>query len=262
MELTNNNINDSDALGNIDLGKIWRIIRKSILWIVLIMLFTNTLSILYLRYTKPVYESNSILKLELESDASVLGFSNPELNGNIKGLSGEIELLKSKLFFRRVANTINYDVSYNRYGRYLTDEKYKNSPFKVFYEFNDEFFYDRKIDVEILDDDKFQIELPSTSGLEVSTHRFNETIEINGNQLMLAKTKFFSKENGLGKYYFVINSTEKVINFLKNSVSVVPENVNAHTVRISLRDFNQLKAQDFVNAIDTLYLSYIKETKN
>ena len=103
MELNNSNMNENDALGNIDLGKIWRIFKKSVLWIILIMLFTNTMAFLYLRYTKPIYESSSLLKLEIESEASVLGFSNPELSSNIKGLSGEIELLRSKLFFRRVA---------------------------------------------------------------------------------------------------------------------------------------------------------------
>lgn len=262
MEL-NNNINDNDPLGSLDLGKIWRIIRKSFLWIILIVFLSNTISFLYLRYTKPVYESSSLLKLEIESDASVLGFSSPELNGNIKGLSGEIELLRSKLFFSRVANTIGYGVSYYFYGRYLTDERYKNSPFQVIFNVDkSDAILDKSIDMEILDDQKFQIEILTNKEKKVSIHEFNKPFQLKGVWIEITKTKSFTKENSIGRYYFVINSKDKIINYLQNNVTVVPENFNANTVRISLRDFNKQKAHDFINAIDTLYLSYIKETKN
>lgn len=255
-------MNENDALGNIDLGKIWRILKKSILWIVLIMLLTNTLAFIYLRYNKPIYESSSLLKLEIESDASVLGFSNPELNSNISGLSGEIELLKSKLFLRRVANTIKYDISYHFYGRYLTDERYKNSPFKVELSNHDSNLKDRSIDLEIIDDENFQIDLKTRDGKKVSLHKFDKPFSILNESITIKKTKYFTSENSKGKYYFIVNSEDRVVNYLQKNVTIKPENFQAKTVKISLRDFNRQKAHDFINAIDTLYLSYTKETKN
>ena len=137
MELNNLENSQADAPSTIDPGKILRIVKKSFIWLILIILITNSAAFVFLRYTKPVYQSSSIMKLEIESDASVLGFSNPELNSNLQGLSGEIELLKSKLFFSRVAEVIGYDVAYHFYGRYLTDERYLNSPFRIEYDVSD-----------------------------------------------------------------------------------------------------------------------------
>ncbi|MEL7147929.1 MAG: Wzz/FepE/Etk N-terminal domain-containing protein [Bacteroidota bacterium] len=262
MELSNTDNNQADALSTIDFGKIIRIVKKSFLWLVLIMLFTNTLAFVYLRYTKPVYQSSSLLKLEIESEASVLGFSNPELNGNIKGLSGEIELLRSRLFFSRVAEVIDYDVAYHFYGTYLTNERYKNSPFAVQYEITDPSYYDKPIDIKLIDEQNFQLELPTREGKKIFNEPFNRPITHSGIRLLITRTTSYSPENGPGKYYFIINSPEKVVSYLKENVTVRPENFNANTVRISLSDFNRQKATDFVNAIDTLYLSYTKETKN
>lgn len=255
-------MNENDALGNIDLGKIWRILKKSFIWIILIMLLTNALAFMYLRYNKPVYESSSLLKLEIDSDASVLGFSNPELNNNISGLSGEIELLKSKLFLRRVASTIKYDISYYFYGRYLTDERYKNSPFAVELSNQDSNLKDKVIDLEVIDDQNFQIEIKNRDGKKVSLHTFGQPFSIFNESITIRKTDHFTSNNSKGKYYFIVNSEDRVVNYLQKNVSVAPENFNAKTVKISLRDFNRQKAHDFINAIDTLYLSYTKETKN
>ena len=53
-----------------------------------------------------------------------------------------------------------------------------------------------------------------------------------------------------------------LIKYLENNISVEPLNLTANTIRISFRDHNRFKARDLVNAIDTIYLRYTKETKN
>jgi len=262
VEENNLNSEDRGLLDELDFGKILKVIKKSIIWVVLIMLVINTATFLYIRYTKPVFESSSILKLEIESDASVLDIASPEISGGANGLIGEIELLKSRLFFGRVAEVISYDVSYFFYGRYLTDERYGNSPFTVNYKGTDPVYYDKVFNMEILDENTYELELGYGDNKQLVRRKFGETVDQNNLRISVSKNSSFSEEGSLGKYYFIINSTEKVINYLQQNVSVRAENFNANTVRISLQDFNRQKANDFVNAIDTLYLSYIKETKN
>ncbi|MEQ9306428.1 MAG: Wzz/FepE/Etk N-terminal domain-containing protein, partial [Marinoscillum sp.] len=121
--------NDKDLLNSFDPDKFLYVLRKSIVWMLLFIGTGISLAFLYVRYTKPVYESESILKLEFQSEATDLGLG--ARIGNFEGLSGEIELLKSNLFFSKVLDAVDLDVTYNYYGRYLTDERYKNSPFQV-----------------------------------------------------------------------------------------------------------------------------------
>lgn len=252
----------NDLFSSLDLGKVKLILKKSIIWVALIVVLTNSLAYLYLRYTKPIYESESIIKLEVESDAAILGISNPALGANISGLSGEIELLRSKLFFTRVSNVINYNVAYYYYGRYLTDERYNNSPFEVSFKVLDPTMYDKPIDLEIIDAENYILTYHYAGRENKAQYKFGDAISSGPFNLLIDKTEYYNKDSGPGKYYFVLNSQQSVINYLKSNVSVTPENFNAKTIKISLRDHNKYKARDFITAIDTLYLFYTKEATN
>jgi tyrosine-protein kinase Etk/Wzc len=253
---------NNDLFSSVDLGKVKLILKKSIVWVVLIVILTNSFAYLYLRYTKPIFESESIIKLEVESEAAILGISNPVVGSNISGLSGEIELLKSKLFFTRVSSVINYNVAYHYYGRYLTDERYKNSPFVVSFKILDPIIYDKPIDVEILNSENYVLSYQYAGKEYKSQHKFGDEITSGPFNLLIERTDNYNDNTGPGKYYFVLNSQQSVINYLKKNVSVTPENYTAKTIKISLRDHNKYKARDFITAIDTLYLFYTKEVTN
>ena len=49
------------------------------------------------------------------------------------------------------------------------------------------------------------------------------------------------------------------MNFLSNNLSVEPLNFNAHTIRITFKDYNANKTRDIVNQIDSLYILYSNE---
>ena len=254
-----NGLEQDDFLSNIDLDKVISVLKKSIPWIIIIISFTCSSAYLYVRYTKPLYQSQSVIKLDLQSEASIIGISNPLENQNISGLSGEIELLKSNLFFDRVVNTINYGVSYYFYGQILVEERYRTSPFIVSHKVKNPSYFDRKIDLEIVDESSFTLDFGDEI---IGTFQFGEEIVTNDLNLLIEKTPSFSNSNGEGKYYFTINSTPALIRYFQNNVKVEPLNFNAKTIRISISDHNKYKAQAFVQAIDTLYLAYTKEAKN
>ncbi|MEO1255534.1 MAG: Wzz/FepE/Etk N-terminal domain-containing protein [Bacteroidota bacterium] len=124
---------EGDLFESFDLERFWYVLKRSRFWIVGLIILTTTLSYVYVRYTKPVYNSSSIIKLEFESEANVLGLVEVGNTQDRNEISGEIELIKSKLFLSRVSDAAKIDVSYNVYGRYLTDERYGNSPFVISY---------------------------------------------------------------------------------------------------------------------------------
>lgn len=253
--------NEDELLNSFDLEKFLFILRKSILWMLLFVAVAGSLAYLYVRYTKPIYESTSLLKLDFESEATTLG-----LTSGVKSfeneLSGEIELLKSKLFYSKVVDAVDMDVSYHYYGRYLTDERYGNSPFAVSHKVKNGTFYDKPIDLEILDESSFRL-IYYMGETEVSnTYKFGEPIVKEDYNLLIEKTHHFRLPEVKGTYFFTINSREAQIGYFQRNVNVRPENFNARTILISLADHNRYKAQDLLTAIDTLYLEYTKQAKN
>lgn len=256
---SNRESDDESIFESIDFDKIFQVAKKSIPWIIILFALTLSLSYLYLRYTKPLYSSESILKLDIKSEAGLLGISNP-LEKDIKGISGEIEILRSKLFLSQVVDEVNMEVSYFHPGRsHLVDERYGNSPFHVKVDMVNGSLRDSKFEVKILNDDEFTL---TYRGGSTERYKFGEKITNEHFEITLHKTSHFDSQKGLIDFYFVINSRESLIRYFQNNIIIEPINWNANTIKIALTDHNQYKAKALVTAIDTLYLEYTKNAKN
>lgn len=252
----------SNPVDSFDLGKLLLTVKKSIIWIILFVALSVTGAYLIVRYTKPVYESSSLIKLDFESEANTLGLvNNGPLQQDLSGISGEIEILRSKLFLKKVVQAIDYDVSYHFYGRYLTDERYRNSPFIVSHKVKNPSFYNRPLDITFISDQEFEIKHTIGGGNTIKG-RLGQDIVTENLNLLIEKSSFFDESVIGGTFFFIINSDDAIIRYFQSSSSVQPENFSAQTIRINLKDFNRVKARDFLTAIDTLYLEYTKEEKN
>ena len=252
---------ESHLMGDLDLDKLGTVLRKSWVWILLIVLLTNCAAYLVIRWTKPVFESYSDLKLNIKNDASLLGLMEVNEEQNLTNLSGEIELLKSKLFFNKVIETLDLGISYYSVGNILEDEKYRSAPFKVEYQLANNWAYDKMFTVDIRNSNEYYLGFPEGSAQDRELYRFGETVS----------TEHFSLKIMLNRppdeltnqlFSFKINSTNSLIRYLEANLEVEPLNLNANTIRISFKDHNRYKARDLVNAIDTIYLTYTKEQKN
>ena len=244
----------------VDLKKAWLTVRKKMPWLVLILLLTNLIAYLYLRWTRPVYESHSVLKLNIKSEANILGLN--AVSQNLDDLAGEIELLKSNLFFSRVVDAARMDVSYYAYGRVLFQERYGNSPFRVEYTIKNPAFYDRPMDLEIINQDQYV--LAYTAGDEVVTraYHFGEEVETPDYRFVISLTEHYEPGRDDVAYYFTINSDRALVSYLGGNMSVEPVNFNAKTIRIRFEGYNQKKVRDLVHIIDSVYLEYTQEKKN
>ncbi|QSE97411.1 GumC family protein [Fulvivirga lutea] len=250
---------NKEEFEGIDLDKAISVLRKSWGWIILIFLLTNVSAYLVVRYTKPLFESSSELKLDVETNATELGLTTIGENQNLNIISGEIELIKSKLFFNKVIDDFNLDAFYFTEGDLLDDEKYKTSPFKVDFEVINESIYDKKIRIEIIDSNSFKLSTPEENSNKV--YQFGQVINTNNANLIINKTPYFLSNNER-YHYFIINSRSALIAYIEDNLSVVPLNLNANTIKISFQDHNASKARDIVNAVDSIYLKYTNEEKN
>src|ERR1700742_4828816 len=97
----------NNEIEGIDFEKLRGILRKNLIWIIAIFVVCNLISYLYLRWTKTVYESYSELKLDIKKEATTLGIKSLQDDPNLDIISGEIEQIKSRLFFNRVIDSMD-----------------------------------------------------------------------------------------------------------------------------------------------------------
>lgn len=251
----------NNVINEIDLRKFLSVLRKSILWVFFILLATNISAYLYLRWTKPLYESNSELKLDIESKASILDLNVPGAS-NINNLSGEMELIRSKMFFRQVIDSLDIKVSYFSIGSVLEDERYIHSPFVLTsYKVKNPSFYDKRFYVDFVDKGKFRITYNLNGKQFSEVYRFGQEVITSDFEFILELKNELDNNTSDTKFFFVINSDQRLLRYLENNLKVEPLNLNANTIRISFVDHNPYKARDLVSAIDSLYLNYTRFEK-
>src|SRR5690606_957546 len=93
----NSPLDHSEQLSNyntdFDLGLFIYILKKSIFWILMVFVFAGIGLYLYLRYSEPVYQADSVIQIEKKNQASQL-FDLSE-SYQINDISPELEILKS-----------------------------------------------------------------------------------------------------------------------------------------------------------------------
>ena len=248
-----------ESFESIDTAKLWSVINKNKWWILLIFIACNLIAYLAIRYTKDVYQSDSEMKLDIKRDATELGIKTMVEDQNINIVSGEIEQIKSKVFFNRLIDSLDIWVSYYSLGNVLKNELYKQSPIEVIYKKIPKTILDQPIFFEFIDKQSFKIKLNENGDFISGT--FGKPIIMDGHELLIHLNGEYD-EDDRNDYYFVINSRSNLINYLSSNIDVAPLNFNANTISVSFKDNNALKAYDIVNKIDTLYIQYSNEQKN
>lgn len=249
----------SAASEGIDFEKLGIVFRKNLLWIILILVSCNITAYLTIRWTKDLYESESELKLDTKQNASELGIKSIVEDQNLNIIAGEIEQIKSKLFYSRVIDSLDLQISYYSIGKVLKDEMYKRSSFQVRHFIKSGIPYDQPIYFNFTGDDSYAIRFGNGGtayngilGKKLVNENFEITIDATP----------FREQKDENDYFFVLNSHSALLDYLSRNTSVDPLNFNANTIRISFKDFNALKAHDIVNKIDSLYLQYSNEQNN
>jgi tyrosine-protein kinase Etk/Wzc len=244
---------------NIDFNKLLVIIKSNWIWLALVLILINSIAYLFIRYTKNIYESDSELKLEIQSNASQLGIKNIVDNQNLNIVSGEIEIISSRLFLNRVLDNSNFDISFYSVGRVLKEELFNQGPASVTFFNRDHNLYNSPIYFREIDRARFSLQ-PGENG-EETIGFYGDKILLKGLELTLRRNNDFKKGDEIG-YYFVINSRDALLDYLSRNLTAEPLNYNANTIRISFKDNNPFKAQAVLNKVDTLYLGYSYEQKN
>jgi len=251
---------DGNTSHQVDWLKLKLILKKSLPWFVVIFALLITTAVLYLRYTKPMYESSSEIKLDKEDQSNLLGLPQYEQSSNLGLLSSEMELIRSRLFFNKVIETVNLNPQYFTYGNILVDEKYLSPPFNVAYKILSASVYNIPIDVKITNDKSYELSYTINEQEYSYKGQFGDSLKTTELSCVLTLTQPYSIKNGID-FYFRINSREALVKYIEKNLSVEPLNLQANTFKISFTDHNLSKAHALVSAIDTIYYNYSLQEK-
>lgn len=257
-------VNESslDFFGDIDFQRLIVVVRKSIIWISLVLVLCISAAYVYLRYTPLVFESSSVLKLEIKSDVDALGIQGIP-NAQLGNLSGEIELIKSELIYDQVIKNLeDLKISYYSEGRIKDEERFMNSLFELKILNIDPALLDRRLDVDLKDQNKIVL------SYEIAGKRYNEELRFgrkfkNDHLEIIPNRKQKNGEKiGQSEYYVIIHSQNALIDMLRKNLDVQVLNPKANTLKILYRDENPRKAMEIVKHINQVYLQNTLELKN
>ncbi len=252
---------NDDVLSELDFPRIFNIFNKN--KFILLIIFLSCLSggYLYLRYTKPIYESGSSLRLSVKRQANVLGI-NGITDDTYGNLQGEIELIKSNLIYDEVIKQMDLTVSYFIHGKIIDEERYRSNPFKVDYIVKNDLFYDIPFDLQIINANEFIFKYKSGNTEISNKYSFNRVIENENFKIIIHPINSSIKDYTDVKFYFIINSNFALNNYLSKNLRVEILNPTANIIGIYFKDHSGQKARDIVNTIDSVYLNKTIEEKD
>ena len=245
---------EDSILADLDFIKLLHVFRKNYLLILLLLFVGLFCSWVFNRYTKPIYQSSSIIKLDIKNDNKLIGLSSSQ-ESELNNLSSEIELIRSNLIYTKVIEKLNFDYSIYYEGKILSEERYKNSPFQFHnHEIKNSSIYNKKIHVLFLNDKEIEIQYSLNNQDYNYIAKFGEKFIGEHFEFDLEFIDELKKVSGYGKYYFKFNDLAENLNFLVKNLSVQILNSSAKTILISFSCESANKAYDIVNAIDSIYL--------
>lgn len=251
------------AATDFDLEKLWFTVRKLYPFLLILIILCGVGAWLYLRYTPPVFEASSILKLDVKRESNVLGlgtadaFSDPGSN-----MAGELELIQSNVILDQLVEMPVFKISHYYKGKILFEERYNSSPIRLEVLYLDPALQDKEIHVDV--------EKETTSKLYYSLNKVEYQLEINLGDTFATEhiraivhpTPLFESGQIPGSYFIKVHSTYSLFTYFSKHLQASVINPNARTIRISFKDLNRQKAQDIVNWVDTLYLKETLDDKN
>ncbi|NQX99261.1 MAG: hypothetical protein HRT73_15490, partial [Flavobacteriales bacterium] len=236
----------------------FHLLKQNLLWFAAIIAICVSISFIYLRYTAPVYEAKLVYQVNSKNTATqvlnVGGFQESN------SLAKDVEILKSKLLFKRALHHIPIDVSYFNQGEILTNELYRSTPIKVEHNVKDSLILGQHFYIKFIEEYKFELSLNEKILGEYETNTLIKLPKVDLTiTLLQQKSSDILRE---GNLYFQINSYESLTNAWNHKLAVFPLNHAAKTINISFEDFNPLKAKDIVTAVANEYIVYDIEERS
>jgi tyrosine-protein kinase Etk/Wzc len=256
----------SNFSGEFELGLFLFIARKSIFWIILFFSIATGASYLYLRYTPPIFESSSIIQIQTSNQANKL-LNIENVYGSENSLAEAVEVLRSKVFLKRVLSKLPLQTSYFSEGTFKNNELYKSSPFKIEVKGDYSKITGTKIYVDFITPAQGTVNFLYQGRSYSKNYITNQWISFPQFDLKITITDYneIQKQQNAVKentFYFTVNDTNSIVNQYFSAVEAKLLNADAKTISIIFKDINPQKAADVVTAMTQEYTAFDIERKS
>jgi len=232
------------------------ILRRFWWWALLIIGVLGIAAFLYLRYTKPIYESSMVIQLEEKDQGKeLLEIENINTKDNI---SSELELLRSQFLFDMALDKLNMNVSVFSKGNILTEEKYHQSSFNVIpYSLKDSSLCDVPIYVEVKGG-KLQISYTHNGKEKKSLHAVNKRFSTPEFEILIQVEDWerIKKDDEQNDLYFIFNNKSSIVARLIPNLEIEAVDVDAKSISIKYRGYNPELCHDISNAVAETFFEY------
>lgn len=225
-------------------------------WFVLGVFVSLVVAFLYLRYAENKYQSQTtvLIKDDKSQSNQLLAFSELDLFGGGKVLDNEVEVLKSRTLSEIAVDSLNLNVSYYSEGSIKKTEIYHASPIKIIEikGTENEFFTPQYYSVKFTDNGYL---LKSENSGDLGEFQFGQIVKSDSISFSIVKNSPKTQEELLegGTIGFQINSKERTVENLRNSLSIEPTSKNASVLRLSVILPSSEKGADYLNHLVAIY---------
>ncbi len=247
----------------IDLRQLFMNIRRKWHYFFISFIFFGAAAFCYIKFTLPIYEASStvLVKDSKTSSKNIEDFMSGDIFGNQKNIATEMGILQSRSVLEETIKELNLGVSYYSKGTFFKEPLYKNNPFNVNPLFVANGVYGQIFEINTIDSTRFTIEteIDNTTIHNFKynkTHRFGEEIRTSNFAMSIDKNEPEFSTRVDGEYYFIINSTNSLVNYYKDEkLKVNPLNKDATIVTLSVEDNVKERAEDFLNKLGEVYIN-------
>jgi len=247
------------------LGLLLYIINKSVIWLILIIIISVSLSVIYLRYTPRIYQATTTLILKQQKTAQLLNVKTSLQNTDPNDINREVQLIKSSLFAERIVRNLPLEIGYYREGKtkLVATELYMASPFIVEKDSMSPAIANIPIYVKVLDGGKLYV------SFSMDGHDYDEKIDTGA----LFSNPFFSikirtkkqvnKDESQGDiYYFKFLDKGDLVDEIADKMDVQPLDPSTKLISIGYKDRNADKARDIIAMACDQFVKYDVELKS
>lgn len=221
-------------------------------------------------YSVPVYQTDAAIKIDNRDYGVGSFFLFNEEGGPKQSLSSafltEVELLKTRSIKEETFKKLDFFASYYKVGSYTTKEVYYKSPFKINFEVFNEDAYDKKYNLEYIDNGTFNI--INNIDNSVNQVKFDIPYQNKDFKITLLKNKPFWAEtnpdiNQGDIFAFELHSLESLVNAVNSTnLFIKPVDKDITIIKVYYKHEVPEKASLFCNTLLETYIEQAKSLKN
>ncbi|OHX67328.1 polysaccharide biosynthesis tyrosine autokinase [Flammeovirga pacifica] len=256
--------NEESSANDIDFDKLEYVVKKNIIWVILLLMLSGIAAYLYIRWTPEIYQAHTLNQVKLTSSsqefAEKFGIANSSLEEG--KLESEMALITSGVMYERITDSlIDLSVDYYSVGDVRDSELFGDGvPFTLTYPSGKQpAFKDIPLFLQFLNGgDQYQVTYKTGDQENTISGKSGEQIILGGQPLIVTPKNKILETN---KYSFTFNSKSRIIGFLKANLSVMIYDPRAKTIQISFTARNRKKAEAVLEAINKSYGQLSREGK-